>query len=264
MVSPSRLLRASLCGTLFAGCVFDCGDDPATQVLKRSASPPGTPGAAEAAAEPPLPQPTGPTTPWQSFSPFAPDSLGEFTATAAPEGKNLPVPGTGEITALKRHYEKNGTRVDVEIIDALYAPAVRQIIKKMKDSDRGTGTNVLKGTTVLGHPAIVQWADKTEAGRVGVLLGDRYIVNLALSPAPDAEAAKGLVALLALDAIAKVAPPAPGTTPPPGAAAVRNTPAAPSTGAPNRPFVADPGATMEPSAPEPIPGEQVAPSRPAQ
>lgn len=224
---------------LLAGCVLDCGDESASEVLKRSASPPSTPGAAEAANQVPLPKPTGPVTPWESFKAFAPDTLGEYTATGAAEGKRLPVPGSsGEITALKRHYEKDGVKVDLEIIDALYAPAVRQIVRKMKDTDRSADTNVLKGTTVNGRPAIVQWTEKSQAGRVGVLLDDRYIVNLMLTPAPDAEAPAKLAASLALDAIASVQPPK--EEPAPAAAAEKA------------------------AADAPVPGEQVAPSRPAQ
>lgn len=190
---------------LLAGCVFQCEEETAQQVLKPSLDTRATVEEAHAEGEP---VPTGPPVPWQSLERFAPDELGDYVPMGPAQGRTLPAPNTkGTVAAVKREYEKDGVRYNVEILDALYAPPVRQIVKNMQGSDRSIEGTVLRGTTVAGHPAVVRWSQKENAARAGVLVAGRYVVNVIAEPATEVEPAVAFAAALALDEIAKIEPP---------------------------------------------------------
>jgi hypothetical protein len=199
---------------LLAGCVFQCEQETAQEVLKPSLDTRATVEEAHAKAEL-VPKPAGPAVPWQSLERFTPDALGDYVPMGPVEGRTLPAPNTkGTVGAVKRRYEKDGVRYDVEILDALYAPTVRQIVKGMQGSDRSVEGTVLRGTTVAGHPAVVRWSAKENAARAGVLVAERYVVNVIATPATDVESAVAFTAALALDEIAKIEPPPEGSAAP--------------------------------------------------
>lgn len=204
---------------LLAGCAFQCEEDTAQAVLKPTLD--SRSEAERQTAAELVPVPTGPAVPWQSLESFAPDTIGDYVALGPAEGRALPATGTqGNVEAIKREYEKDGVHFQVEILDALYAPAVRQIVKKMQGSDRSVEGKVLRGTTLRGYPAVE--SQQANTARAGVLVAGRYIVNIIATPASSTDVATAFAAALALDDLAKVespaeTTPAPALPPTPGA-----------------------------------------------
>ena len=208
---------------VLVGCAFECEDDRAQQVLKPTID---SRGAADEAAEKMIPAPAGPPVPWQALQRFAPDAIGAYRAQGPVQGETMPAPGTsGTVGAVKRVYEKDGTRYELHILDAMYAPQVRQIVKNIQGSDRSVEGTVLRGTTLKGYPAIEHHSEKAAMARAGVLVGGRYVINVSALPANSHHVAMEFAEALDLDALGALKPDA-------GGIAVPREPAEPTPGQP--------------------------------
>ena len=192
------LLLACLCT---AAC--DCSERGATSRGVHPAAQPG-PLTGEGAL-PELPAPQGTPLAADDLAPLAPSVLAGFTASGPAERRSTPLPNGGELTAVRRAYTRDDTKLQLELTDSLHAPAVRKLITSQQGQVRKAARVDFRGMAVEGHPAIVQFQEKTRTATVSLVVGDRLTVNLRVSPASSAEPALEAARALPFAELARLA-----------------------------------------------------------
>lgn len=202
-------------------CANACEDGPAAK--RASGRRPGdtaSSGKPDLAALEDVPSigPKLPTIAWEDFTPFAPDSVGDYVAEAAAEGRIVKLKNGATLPTLKRTYVKDELRMEIELVDSTQAPMVRSVVEAMQDQDRGNDKSVFRGIVIHGHKGVIQWHPQTKAGRVGVVIEERYVVNVKISPTDSPDAAIAMLKKLDLEGFKTLkprSPPAEATRAPP-------------------------------------------------
>jgi hypothetical protein len=177
------------------------------------------------------------------LQPYAADSLAGYTASGAAELRNAPLPNGGQVPAVRRTYERGSQKLQLEINDSLHTPAIRQLITNQQGEARKTPEMDYRGTEINGHPAIVQWSSTTETAMVNVLIDDRFLVSVKVSPVETVEPAVEVANALPVAEIAKLAQP----IAPPGKADTEDAPA--KRGGVAKDEAATPAVPAQPAAP---------------
>jgi hypothetical protein len=196
---------------LLCGVLSGCGDCEGSLTPKKVAAP-VLPHATEAKI-PNYPPPEGSPVSTDVLTPLAPESIGEFKAYAAVEPRTTPIGRGGTLTTIRRDYTRDKESLQLEITDALHAPALLELINGQQGKKRMALDSTFRGGAVAGVPAVVQWQGSSHTAIANLLVENRIVVNLRLRPASSSDQVEALAALLPLQAVTKVA-----ATPPQGPA----------------------------------------------
>jgi hypothetical protein len=143
---------------------------------------------------------------------LTPDTFAGFVAEGAAELRDMPLPNGGKMTGVRRTYRRGPQSLELELTDALHAPAVTQLITARQGAERKTDKSEFRGASVGGNPAIVQWTAPSTA-IVNMLVAGRFLANFKISPVESAELALTAAGSLPVAEIVKLA----GTTAAPSA-----------------------------------------------
>jgi hypothetical protein len=175
------------------------------------------------------PKPEGTPLPAASLQGHLPETL----TGAAPKGPatlhSLPLANGGVMTMVRRTYKEGEREIELEIGDALHAAAPRQLVASQQGVSRKSEQSIFLGEAVDGQPALIQWHGPSHTALAHLVVADRFLVNLRVSPANDeqpARAAAHALPLAELAALAK-AQPAPPAPAPPAADPGKTAPAKP-------------------------------------
>lgn len=167
-------MRLVLLALLVVGC------DDARSIAPRDERP-------SAPAETPVAAPEGLTTP-DALASALPDDLGAFRASADAEGDVER--GVAPTSRASRAYVDSDDRTArLRVVDAARSPdlvagfaAAQQIAIPGEPGD-----DELLPTGIAGRPALASWAPTTQVSEAQVLVADRFVVALSITPArtPD-------------------------------------------------------------------------------
>jgi hypothetical protein len=146
-----------------------------------------------------------PVVPWQAFAPFAPDALGEYRADGEAKGRVFDdLPAGSKLSTLKRSYSKGDSKLEIELIDSVQAAGLHALFSTLSRMNRTTALSVVQATTVSGYPALAQWNKGTGVARVGVLVAERWVVNVNVKPETSPDAAVTLAQHVDFAGLAKL------------------------------------------------------------
>jgi hypothetical protein len=140
----------------------------------------------------------------QRLLPILPDQLDGYVAEGPATARRVSVPNGGALTTVKRTYKKDASTLELEVIDSLHSPNIRSIVKLSAQIETDTASVVRKPEKVGAYTAIAQWHAATSMARIGVLVDDRFIVNVNLNPASAFEPGLELARKLDLAPLAKL------------------------------------------------------------
>lgn len=134
---------------------------------------------------------------------LVPDRLLRFSAAAAPfdgptKAGDLPV------AVVARNYRDEARQLYVKVTDTGLAPFMRAPVLQRLSSVGTAPSGFLHGRLAGGYPAVVQYYPQARSSQVIALVGDRYVVEVRLSPANSPTEALDVLSKLDL---AKLAPP---------------------------------------------------------
>jgi hypothetical protein len=217
---PWLLTACSTCGT----------DAPTRSEQAPSPAPVANPSITVA---PSGPRPEGTPVSTDVLQRFAPDSFAGATAEGPSNLQQMPLANGGQMTLVRRMYKQGDVQVQLEISDMLHAEGLRHVVADQQGVKRQSAQNTFRGEAIGGQPALRQWHGPSHIALVNLLVADRFLINVRVSPASTDEPAVSAAKTLPLTEIAALAEPsaagtdAPATvgsaTPPPAAS---KTPAA--------------------------------------
>ena len=147
-------------------------------------------------------QPAAPLVNWKQLEPFLPEKLGDWTAEGVVNGQTGGF-GAMQVSTVKRSY-KNGTKTArVKIADTSMAALMRMPFSMMAHMNMDSSEGVKKGVTIGGHKGFVDWK-KAGSSKSAVLVADRYVVEVRLSEAANADEVVGVAGLINFSGLAAV------------------------------------------------------------
>jgi len=145
----------------------------------------------------------GPVVNWRDLQPFAPDKIGDYAAEGELDGSTGSM-GAMKVSSVKRRYKAGESQLRLEISDTSMVPMLRagfaMAAHVQEDSTRG----IKKGVTVEGQPGLLEWRKAGKRGKLALLVGGRFIVNLRLRQTDDPEAVVKLAKQLDLKKLAEL------------------------------------------------------------
>lgn len=145
----------------------------------------------------------GPVVSWRDLQPFAPDKIGDHAAEGELDGSTGSM-GAMKVSSVKRRYKAGESELRLEISDTSMVPMLRagfaMAAHVQEDSTRG----IKKGVTVEGQPGLLEWRKAGKRGKLALLVGGRFIVNLRLRPTDDPEAVVKLAKQIDLKKLAEL------------------------------------------------------------
>jgi hypothetical protein len=161
--------------------------------------------------EPPsLPAPEGTPVPTERLATQAPDAIAGFAASGPAEHRGTPLPNGGQVPLIQRDYARDVFKLRLDISDALQAPSLRQLVTSRQGQERKAAGVDFRGMLVAGQPAIVQWHETNRTAVVNMVIEGRFMANVKVSPAENAELALEVANALPVAAIAALAAPGAG------------------------------------------------------
>jgi len=212
----SRISRVLLFVLLLAGC--DCGKHDSPARNEQGAHP-------QTSNVPALPPPSGTPLPADSLQQKLPDTLAGASPTGPATLHRLPLANGGVMTMVRRTYKQDGREIEVDLGDALHAPVPRQLVVSQQGTARRSEQSIFLGESVNGQPALVQWHGPSKTALAHLVIADRFLVNLRVSPADDEKPARDAAKALPLDALAAFAKAQPGSGEQPSAEPAASQPA---------------------------------------
>ncbi|MCA9670461.1 MAG: hypothetical protein KC503_32920 [Myxococcales bacterium] len=146
---------------------------------------------------------------WKALQPFLPDTLGTLPAVDPVSGQNTNM-GPMNVSMVRRSYgvkksaKVAGTRARVQIIDTAQAPMMRAMVG-MGSKMKGDAESVSETTKVGGHPALLRWHRPTMTGKMSLLVGGRFLINMGVRPIKGIAEGKSLLAKLDIAKLATLA-----------------------------------------------------------
>lgn len=86
--------------------------------------------------------------------------------------------GEFKVTTVSRSYEKDGSRVKIEIVDGGYVPFVYAGFTMMSSFSHESTEGHSKGIEVEGYPAVEEWKKKDKDAKIVALVKDRFLVTI--------------------------------------------------------------------------------------
>jgi len=145
----------------------------------------------------------GPVVNWRKLAPFVPQKIGDFAATGELEGSTAGMGGM-QTTNVKRRYKADKRELRLEITDTSLVPMLRTGFAMARTVTEDSTKGLKKGVEVDGAPGLLEWRARNKRGKLSVLAGGRFIVELRLTPTDDPEAVVKIAKTLDLDQLAKV------------------------------------------------------------
>lgn len=138
-----------------------------------------------------------------AFVPFLPSVFEGFRAKGPAEGKDVELGEGGGLATLKRGYYKNGTALELELVDTERSRSLRELFVRSRAIERDTKAAVIRPLRIQGYDALAQWNETAKIARVTILV-ERVLVNLSLRPSTALDASLRLSERLDLAALAKL------------------------------------------------------------
>lgn len=155
-----------------------------------SAAPPDSPAPVAQKIAPPTVTSAVKAIDWRALSPFLKDALGTWKAQTPLAGESTTA-GAVRITTASRDYQWGAQSAHVQIFDssmnALLADGVRASSKLLRDGSDGFQRPIALG----GQPGFEEWTRPTD-GKLTLLVGDRYIVEIRGKGVADTAGLKSL------------------------------------------------------------------------
>jgi hypothetical protein len=218
----SRTHIALIACFMLSACNCEDGNTPQRKAQGASAANEPT-----GEARPNLPPPEGTPVEPKVLERFAPESLpGEFTADGDAQRRSSPLPNGGTLPGIRRTYRRATQKLTLDITDSLHAASLRELVIAQQGQERKTARSEFKGASVAGQPALIQFHQPTETAIVNMVVGDRYMLNIKVSPVDSAQPALAAAAGLALSDLAQVDANNPAARPAPAPTSAATQPAA--------------------------------------
>ncbi|MCC6748127.1 MAG: hypothetical protein IT371_10740 [Deltaproteobacteria bacterium] len=136
-------------------------------------------------------KPLGEVVNWRALAALVPAKLGGQEAQGETEGSTAGM-GQMKVSKARRRYGKGETHLTLEIVDTSLVPMLRAgfALAAQMNEDSSSGTK--KGVTIDGSPGMAEWHASDKRGKLAVLIGGRFLVEVTQQPIASADA---LVAL---------------------------------------------------------------------
>jgi hypothetical protein len=105
---------------------------------------------------------------------------------------------------VQRRYQSGERNLSIEIVDTTMSPFMRAGFAFAQALNEDSSQGIKKGVKVGGHTAILEWNRRDNRSKVNVLVGDRFLVKVRVSPASNAEEAVTIAGTLNLSGLATV------------------------------------------------------------
>jgi hypothetical protein len=174
------------------------------------------------------PKPSGTPLPAASLQHHLPESLAGAAPTGPATLHSLPLANGGVMSIVRRTYKQGERETELELGDALHAAVPRQLIVSQQGVARRSEQSIFLGEAIDGQPALVQWHGPSRTALAHIVVADRFLVNLRVSPASDEQPARAAAHALPIAALVAFARAQPATGEPTTAEPSKATPSAPS------------------------------------
>jgi len=151
-----------------------------------------------------------PLCPWEKLASTLPDNVGRLVAVGPAAGHT-----DDDATLMSkatRGYVADGQAVTLELLDSAHSPSVLMAFMlqhaataQNRDSKSDSGEE-LKATRIGEHHALTRFNAKSREATVQVMVAQRFLVELRLTPGDNANEALQVASALPLDAIAALDP----------------------------------------------------------
>jgi hypothetical protein len=113
---------------------------------------------------------------WRKLTPILIDLKG-WESQGDPSGTTVNM-GNYKMSQAERSYGKNGSELQINIIDGGYAPMAYAGFKAMAQFEVDSSDEYVKKTTIQGFTAIENYKYKRKDGTLTILVSDRFLVQL--------------------------------------------------------------------------------------
>lgn len=160
------------------------------------------------------PKPAGTPLPPESLQQHLPESLAGAAPTGPATLHNLALTNGGVMSMVRRTYKQGEREIELELADALQAPVPRQLVVSQQGVARRSKQSAFLGEAIDGQPALVQWHGPSRTALAHVVIADRFLANLRVSPANDEQPARAAAHALPIAELVAFAQAQPGTPAP--------------------------------------------------
>ncbi len=148
-------------------------------------------------------KPMGKIINWRKLAPFLPEKIGDYASTKELKGSTSGM-GQMQVSTVKRRYQAGDKKLKVEIIDTTLVPAMRAGFAMIKMINEDSSDGIRKGTTVAGQPALLEWRKARQRGKMTIICGERFLVNIRVKPTNDPQEVLKLAKSLDLPGLVKL------------------------------------------------------------
>lgn len=138
-----------------------------------------------------------------TYVPFLPNVFEGYRAKGPAEGKDVELGQGSGFAVLKRGYFKNGTALELEVVDTERSRSLRDLFGRSRAIERDTKAAVIRPLRIQGYDALAQWNETAKIARITILV-ERVLVNLSLRPSSTLDTSLQLSEHLDLAALAKL------------------------------------------------------------
>ncbi|MFB0566023.1 MAG: hypothetical protein ACETWK_10150 [Candidatus Aminicenantaceae bacterium] len=140
---------------------------------------------------------------WRKLIKFLTDIPG-WKAVGEPEGSSVSMAGF-KISQAERSYTAGDSNLKISITDGGYVPMVYVAFKMAMNFEIDTSEEYTKKVNIKGFAGIEQYEYKVNEGKVIILIGERFLVNLEGENVKDTSGLRAIANSLDLEGIAKLA-----------------------------------------------------------
>jgi hypothetical protein len=140
---------------------------------------------------------------WRSLEPFVPAKIGDWAADGEVRGSTGGLGGL-QASTVSRRYTSGERRLRVKIVDTTASPFMRAGFAFAQGMNQDSSEGIKKGIQVSGNTGILEWSKGSNRSKVAVLVADRFLVDVSVSPAANAEEASAIAGQLNLSGLAAV------------------------------------------------------------
>src|SRR5258705_4316828 len=146
---------------------------------------------------------TGPVVNWKALEPFAPEKLGDWTSSSQLTGDSTNAMGM-QVSRVQRRYKKGDASLSLEIVDTSASPFMRMGVNMAANFNMDGTDGVKRGVTLNNSKGLLEWSRNGNNGKLTLLVGDRFLVNMRVNPAASADEVLAVGNLLDASGLAAV------------------------------------------------------------